>query len=182
MKILCLLLLTSATCAFAQTEEPLPDKLKKLREGYLTAVAKATAPLTSTYVRELEKLREDYTKAGDLKAALAAERLLQDTEDISGKSLAEMTDRQFKRWLSTVVIAEVGSPYGNSYRYDDGTLVSAKEGSTSLRTHPTASVTVGRLVVPFTSTVATIVINPTMTKATVTFSTGGTYEATIAKK
>jgi len=42
------------------------DELGKLKASYETAVAKATAPLKATYEKELQKLLERYTKAGNI--------------------------------------------------------------------------------------------------------------------
>ncbi len=50
-----------------------PDKLTKLRGSYESAMTKATAPIQKTYRTELEKLKIDFTRAGNLEAALAVD-------------------------------------------------------------------------------------------------------------
>ena len=67
-------LLTLGFVCSARTEDaPLPEKAQKLRESYRAAVDRATTPLTKTYLAELQRLKNEYTKAADLKGALAIE-------------------------------------------------------------------------------------------------------------
>lgn len=54
-------------------DAPLPEKLSTLKTSYQAAVARATTPLTKTYLSELERLKIEYTKKGDLQAALAVD-------------------------------------------------------------------------------------------------------------
>ena len=51
----------------------LPERAQKLRDSYTAAVERATTPLTKTYLTELQRLKAEQTKAGDLKGALAIE-------------------------------------------------------------------------------------------------------------
>lgn len=67
-----LLILGFVTSAHAQ-DASLPEKAQKLRESYRAAIDRATAPLTKTYLAELQRLKIEYTKAADLKGALAIE-------------------------------------------------------------------------------------------------------------
>ena len=48
-----------------------PEKLSRLRQSYEAAVTKATAPLQKTYLQELLKLKDEYTRAAKLDEALA---------------------------------------------------------------------------------------------------------------
>jgi hypothetical protein len=66
-RILALTLLASSIVAAE------PDKLTKLRDSYEAAMSKATAPIQKTYVAELEKLKIEFTKAGNLEFALAVD-------------------------------------------------------------------------------------------------------------
>jgi len=50
-----------------------PEKLVSLRGSYQSAMTKATAPIQKTYVAELEKLKIEFTKSGNLEAALAVD-------------------------------------------------------------------------------------------------------------
>jgi hypothetical protein len=50
-----------------------PDKLTKLRGSYESAMTKATAPIQKTYTTELEKLKIELTKLGNLEGALAVD-------------------------------------------------------------------------------------------------------------
>lgn len=66
--------LTVVLISSASSEElPLPEKAQKLRESYRAAVERSTSPLTRKYLEELERLKIEYTKAADLKGALAIE-------------------------------------------------------------------------------------------------------------
>lgn len=189
MKTMFLFSLAMVGMAFAQAESgPLPEKLKKLQDGYDAAIARANAPITTTYLKELEKLKAEYTKAGDLKAAVAVDERIQAAnealEGTSGKTpkLSEMSERQFKRWLSSVVITEIGSPNAIEYTMEDDILVSMRSDVKSPREHKTATIEVGRLIVPFTNTVTTVIIDPSLTKAEVSYAGGTKYQATIAEK
>ena len=64
---------TAITLSLSAQDAPLPDKLSALKTSYHAAVSRATAPLTKTYATELERLKIDYTKKGDLSAALAVD-------------------------------------------------------------------------------------------------------------
>lgn len=185
-------LLLSHLCLRAQEPGPLPDKLAALQQGYQAAVARATAPLARTYQQELEKLRAEYLRAGDTAAAHATETLLKallppGTAPAGGSiapgaiPLAQMSAAQFKQWLATVVISE-RSEFMNSYTYDGTTFTSTRQGSRTPREHKDVTIEPGRIFVPFTSTNATIVIDPGLTRAQVTYSTGGRHEATITPK
>ncbi|MBL9143429.1 MAG: hypothetical protein JNM99_07065 [Verrucomicrobiaceae bacterium] len=49
----------------------LPPDVVKLKASYQAAVHKVTVPLTKTYTSELQRLKTDYMKKGDLQGALA---------------------------------------------------------------------------------------------------------------
>jgi hypothetical protein len=66
---LALLFAFSLSTAWAQE----PDRLRSLRDSYRSAVERSTTPLTKTYLAELEKLKTDLTKKGDLQGALAVD-------------------------------------------------------------------------------------------------------------
>ena len=57
----------------------MPDKLAALKHSYEAAMVRATSPITLTYVQQLQKLKMEYTKAGNLEAALATDALLKET-------------------------------------------------------------------------------------------------------
>jgi hypothetical protein len=171
----------------AQPDPELPGKLKKLQENYNAAIDRTDTPITTNYVKDLERLKLEFARSGDLQLAVAADALIQDASSLGRRSngtmaLGGMSDRQFKNWLSKVTIAEIDSPYGNKFNYDGGILNSTRPGVPKPRTHPTATVEVGRLSVPFTDTNATITIDASMTKAEVAYRPGGTYQAAINPK
>lgn len=181
------LLIGQAT--FCQDASPLPEKLKSLKSNYEAAVARATAPLTKSYLQELQRLKLDYTRAGNLQAALAADALIKAASDPASAlpvanaadvALASMNVEQFKGWLSTVVIREV-SGFKNQFTYDGRQFVSTKAGSAP-RVHDNVLISVGKIFVPFTSTNATILIDPSRSKAEITYSTGQKIEARIELK
>ena len=51
----------------------IPDKLERLRGNYSNAVEWVVTPLKRTYETELQRLKLEYTKAGNLEAALAVD-------------------------------------------------------------------------------------------------------------
>lgn len=185
MKHLFSVLLLSSLSVFGQGESTLPDKLHALQKSYDAAVTKATAPLTKTYLQELQKLKAEYTKAGDLKSAVATEDLISSLSLVPGAPnaanvpLGDMTLVQFKNWLTGVKIMET-TGFMNTYTFDGTTFTSEKK-ETGPRKHPDVIIEVGRIFVPFTSTNATILIDRNLNKATVNYSTGGKIEADIRK-
>lgn len=72
-KISTLIAFTTITVLVSAQDAPLPEKLSTLKTSYQAAVARATTPLTKTYLSELERLKIEYTKKGDLQAALAVD-------------------------------------------------------------------------------------------------------------
>jgi len=52
---------------------PPPEKLVALKDSYQAAINRATTPITKTYLVELEKLKTEYTKKGDLASAIAVD-------------------------------------------------------------------------------------------------------------
>ena len=101
--------LTVVLISSASSEEsPLPEKAQKLRESYRAAVERATSPLTRKYLEELERLKIEYTKAADLKGALAIEgemKLLSTSATIDS---VISTDKESltKRDLETLLLAK----------------------------------------------------------------------------
>jgi len=174
-----------APCALAQDSNPLPEKLRNLTRSYEAAVQRATTPLTKTYVMELEKLKQEYTRSGNMAAATAAEALMKAATQPAATSSADTLTasigvEQFKAWLATVSITEL-SGFKNTYTYDGRELTSIKDGGNP-RQHPNATISAGKIFVPFTSTNATIQFDAARSKATVTYSTGEKIEAKIEPK
>lgn len=66
-----------------------PEKLTKLRGNYESAMTKATAPIQKTYISELEKLKIEFTKSGDLESALAVDAELKTMSTQPGVPTAE---------------------------------------------------------------------------------------------
>lgn len=58
-------------CQVSRGEEP--PELQTLRNSYQAAVIRTTKPLSETYLAELKKLRDQYTKNGKLDEASAAQ-------------------------------------------------------------------------------------------------------------
>ena len=145
---------------------------------------RATAPLKLKYIDELRKAKNDYVKAGDLEGAQAA-NILQD-EALASQSnadLSPMTAGVFKRWLAKVKITEQDSPNKMVFTFDDDVINSFRPDRPGVRAHRTATIEVGKIVVPFTDTQATIKIFPSMTEAAVPYSTEGkNYKAAITPK
>lgn len=54
-----------------------PPDLDRLRDSYNAAVERAVNPLTRTYLNELIKLRDSYTRSADLKSANAVDEEVQ---------------------------------------------------------------------------------------------------------
>ena len=185
MKRIFYLIMLLSVSIHAQSGSALPDKLQALQKSYDAAVTKATAPLTKTYLQELQKLKAEYTKAGDLKSAVATEDLISSLSlvpgapDAANVTLGDMTLIQFKNWLTGVKIMET-TGFMNTYTFD-GTTFNSEKKESGPRKHPDVIIEVGRIFVPFTSTNATILIDRNLNKAKVTYSTGEKIEADIRK-
>jgi hypothetical protein len=54
-----------------------PQAMERLRDSYNAAVNRAVLPLTRTYLDELKKLRDSYTRSSNLEGANAAEAEIQ---------------------------------------------------------------------------------------------------------
>ena len=72
-KLAAIIVLTAITVTASAQDAPTPEKLATLKESYRTAIGRATAPITKTYVTELERLKSEFTKKGDLQSALAVD-------------------------------------------------------------------------------------------------------------
>jgi hypothetical protein len=190
MKLPITILSLLALPAVAQHSAGLHPRLQSLKTNYDSALARATAPLTETYLKELDRLKIEFTKSGDLKAALEVDTILksirspreQSDADFHGLTLSKLSLNQFKAWISTVTITEVESPYNNHYEFIGERMISIRGDTTEKRVHENATVAVGKLFVPFTSTNATITIDESLTKAEISYSTGGRYEGRITKR
>lgn len=68
-----------------------PEKLTKLRGSYESAMSKATAPIQKTYITELEKLKIEFTKSGNLEAALAVDAELKTLAESSSSVATSAT-------------------------------------------------------------------------------------------
>lgn len=202
MKALLTLLLLSPLVSLplsAEESPALPPRLRTLQENYEAALARATLPITETYLKELDKLKAEFARSGDHASTLAAEKLAASVQrdprgtgsgagagagddNFAGLPLSRMSIRQFKAWLRTVTITEVDSPFLNQYRWEGDKLLSRRGGGNQDREHENVIVEVGKLFVPFTSTNATLVIDESLTRAEITYSTGGRFEGRIAKR
>ena len=74
-------LVLSLSFVGSSAQEPAPE-LSKLKSSYEGAVQRATLPITETYVKELTKLKDSYTRAAKLQEALAVEKELQNYSNV----------------------------------------------------------------------------------------------------
>jgi hypothetical protein len=58
-----------------------PEKLTQLQESYDKAIEKAILPIRKTYIAELRKLREEFTKADNFDAAIAVDAEIKKLDD-----------------------------------------------------------------------------------------------------
>ncbi len=83
------LLLSLALFGTAFSAEP--EKLLKLRSGFEGAVTRAVTPIQKTYLQELEKLKTEFTRAGNLEDALAVADEIKKLASESTSSSAQAT-------------------------------------------------------------------------------------------
>ncbi len=119
-------------------------KLERLRANYISAVTRAVSPLTKSYTAELEKLKTEFTKAGDLESAIAVDKELKKT--MSRDNLPEVmtaksedsadSKRELKDYLMetkwTVTRSSDGYNWGEWVFKSDGTVVVNKPRSWSV--------------------------------------------------
>jgi len=179
-----------ATSLAAQETKPLPDKVASLKLNYEAALVRATMPITNTYLQELEKLKRDYTKAGNLEGALAADAILKEfaakrdespAPGIAVQRLSEMTINDFKRWLRTVTIVEKEKEK-TVFQFDGTTITSLRGANPNLRVHNGVEVELGRISVPFSTDLAVIKIADNLRTAVITYDDEPPIEAEINPK
>lgn len=184
-----LMCLSFCSMAQAQTEPPLPPKLASLKAGYESALARATLPITQTYIQELQKLKTEYTRAGNLEAALATDKLLKQSAPASPVGskgftplkLSQMKLSDFKKWLRTVTIVE---PAGEktTYEFDGTAMVSTRPARPAPRIHQGSGVELGVITVPFSTDIAVIRVADDLQTATVRYDQEPQLEAKIVPK
>jgi hypothetical protein len=188
--ILPLFYLALCSAIQAQTAAPLPDKLATLRSGYEAAVARATIPITQTYIKELQKLKADYTRAGNLEAALAADAILKQALAASPQvvakvptatKLSQMTIEDFKDWLRTVTIVETNGEK-TTFEFDGTSIVSSRPSAPTPRNHKDTEVEIGVISVPFSTDIAVIRVSDNLRSATVRYDEKPQLEAKIRPK
>lgn len=175
--------------------DAMPDKLAALKLSYDAAMIRATAPITQTYVQELQKLKTEYTKAGNLEAALAVDAILKETmaatpgsaaqaasgPSFAGKKLSKMTIEEFKAWLTTVSIVE-GAGQKTVFQYDGTAFTSVQGPSFAPRTHKGVEIELGKIVVPFSTDICVIRIAESLKSAEVRYDTEEPINAKISAK
>ena len=185
--ILPLFCLSLCAATQAQTGARLPDKLATLKSGYEAAIAKATIPITQTYIQELQKLKADYTRAGNLEAALAADMILKQSLAASPQvvsklskpnKLSQMTIDDFKDWLRTVTIVE-NTGEKTTFQFDGTSMVSSRPSAPTPQTHKDTEVEIGVISVPFSTDIAVIRVSDSLRSATVRYDEEPQLEAKI---
>ena len=83
-----LILLCFLACASAQD----PTELTRLNKSYEAAVQKAITPLKQTYIQELKKLKDNYTKAAKLEDAIAVDKVLKELSSSVNSALTTATE------------------------------------------------------------------------------------------
>jgi hypothetical protein len=185
-------ILTLAATYMSQAEDPdISERLKALTANYEAAVDRAIAPLTKTYLNELNKMKLEYTRAGDLQSALQVESLIKkytaeapltpiSTEKPLPQVLSRMSIEQFKTWLTTVEIVQ-----GDGLVIDyDGTTISVTDGKTLRRSqYSAATVEIGKVTIPYTKGASIVEIDNRLEAATVFYPTvNAEFDATIRLK
>lgn len=69
----------------------LDPEVERLQKAHAAAVQRAVAPVDTAYQKELQRLLDQYTKAGKLDAALDAKNAL---EQLTGKAVADAIPKQ----------------------------------------------------------------------------------------
>ncbi|MGV3659920.1 MAG: hypothetical protein ACO1TE_07040 [Prosthecobacter sp.] len=105
-------------------------EMDRLKASYDAAVERSVAPLRATYEKELLKLMEKHTKAGDLTAAL---KVKDEIEKLTGKPVLIPTAAP--SGTGAVARAKVLEPYfvGKTWRTPTGTSFTFREDGTGDR-------------------------------------------------
>lgn len=117
-------LLTAIHMAHADPE------MARLKASYEAAVERSVAPLRATYEKELLKLMEKHTKAGDLTSALEVK---EEIEKLTGKPV--LTATAAPSGTGAVARPKVLEPYfvGKTWRTPTGTNFTFREDGTGER-------------------------------------------------
>ncbi len=189
-QILTAVLAVLVTCISGAEETAFPERLKTLTANYEAAIGRATAPLTKAYLDELNKMKFEYTRAGDLKSALLVETLITKYTTETAPTapakdqplphmLTRMTIDQFKSWLATVVIVQGD---GGVIEYDGATIF-VTDHRTSIRSpYRKATIEIGKITIPFSASIYTVNIDSRLKSATINTSTGAQFPAKIEPK
>jgi hypothetical protein len=163
ISLLAIFLLEPSSSA-QEAGKPLPDRVALLKANYEATLERAAAPIRQKYLEELFKLKTEFTKAGNLEAALATDALLKQLTPQSqfatsagpeaGK-LSDMTLNQFRRWLRNAQIIELE---GNKtvFEFDDPDATSVRAAAPTPRVHKNVTVELGILRVPFSTDLCVI--------------------------
>lgn len=118
------ILLTAIPMAHADPE------MDRLKASYDAAVERSVAPLRATYEKELLKLMEKHTKAGDLTAAL---KVKDEIEKLTGKPV--LTPSSATSGTGATARQKALEPYfvGKTWRTPTGTDFTFHEGGTGDR-------------------------------------------------
>ena len=172
-----------------QAEPPLPTKLASLKTGYEAAIARTALPITQTYIQELQKLKAESTRAANLEAALATDRVLKSlaassqvaSNGSAPTKLSQMKIGDFKKWLRTVIIVESNGEK-TTYQFDGTSMISSRPKLPAPRTHKGTEVEVGVISVPFSTDLGVIRVSDDLLSATVRYDSEPELEARIIPK
>lgn len=118
--ILLTLLGLYALATAQDTTMPSPEPLERLTANYETAVERAISPLRKTYISELEKLKEKYTKSGELQNALAVDSALKRSTN-EARSIKALTTKSGRVRYAYQLVPQ-------SCRYEEAVLRAAQAG------------------------------------------------------
>jgi hypothetical protein len=185
-----LAVLTLVGASILGAENPaFPERLKTLTANYEAAIARASEPLTRTYLNELNKMKLEYTRAGDLQSALLVENLIIKYSNEASKSrsnadlplpqtLARMDISQFKSWLAEVEIVQGD---GLLIEYDGLTVVVTDPKTARPLPFDAAIVEIGKITIPYSKGASTVDIDNRLKTATITYG-NSQFDATIRPK
>jgi hypothetical protein len=132
---LAVLTLGLATGAPGQRQkDATPEKLGKLQDAHRAAVNRVVAPITKSYIADLQKLKVEFTRAGDLESALAVDaelRAMMADAKVPKSSSAKPNDsagkKEFQAYLKgtdwAITRVSDGMKWGEWHFKDDGTVI-----------------------------------------------------------
>lgn len=113
--------------SFCADEAELPQEIQKLNESYAQEIEQVLPPIQEKYIEALERILENYTKAGSLEKAMQAKKRIESAKRWENLPLAQLRSEEkkglsrseFEDWLKTKTFSFRGNLAQITLEFDD---------------------------------------------------------------